>query len=375
MRGLYIHIPFCKQACRYCDFFFSVSLKYLDDYVDRLVDEIASRSLPYKGRELNTLYLGGGTPSLLTEDHLQKILTTLNDFYSFQDSAEWTLECNPDDLTPKRISYLLSLGFNRLSVGIQSFQEEELSYMRRSHQVMQAIDSVHAASEAGFSNISIDLIYGLPGQSLEKWEENLDRALSLPVSHISAYHLTYEPGTVFDHWRKKGRLLPLQEEESIRQFATLRKTLLNNNFDHYELSNFARPGARSAHNLIYWSGKAYMGFGPSAHSYDGEHRSWNVSSLKRYLDRDEKDLAISEREDLSTREKYHDYLINSLRTKWGCDPELVGNRFGQSFLEHLEKNAQSFLEEGSLYRIDGRLAIKPESWFITDLILRELFME
>jgi len=375
MRGLYIHIPFCKQACRYCDFFFSVSLKYLDEYVDRLLEEIARRSESHKGIELSTLYLGGGTPSLLSEAHLQKILSTLKDFYTFKETAEWTLECNPDDLNPERISYLRDLGFNRLSVGIQSFQEADLTLMRRSHSSEQAKESVLRASEAGFSNISIDMIYGLPGQSSKNWEENLNRALSLPISHISAYHLSYEPGTVFDHWRKKGRLVPAQEEESVKQFNTLRKKLLNNDFDHYELSNFARPGARSEHNLIYWSGQKYLGFGPSAHSYDGEQRSWNVSSLKRYLEGVKQGLNIMETEDLSTKEKYHDYLISSLRTKWGCDPEQVSSRFGQSYLKHLEKNSQSFLEEGSLLWTEGRLAIKPDSWFITDLILRKLFLE
>lgn len=375
MQGLYIHIPFCKQACRYCDFFFSVSLKYLDEYVERLVEEIARRSGPHKGTELSTLYLGGGTPSLLTEAHLQKIISTLHDYFTFKESAEWTLECNPDDLHPQRISYLSGLGFNRLSVGIQSFQEAELTLMRRSHSSQQAIQSLLRASEAGFSNISIDLIYGLPGQSSKKWEENLDRALSLPISHISAYHLSYEPGTVFEHWRKKGRLVPAQEEESVKQFDSLRKTLIANNFDHYELSSFARPGARSEHNLIYWSGKPYMGFGPSAHSFDGEQRSWNVASLRGYLEGVKKGLTISETEDLSTKDKYHDYLISSLRTKWGCDPEQVGIRFGQAYLEHFERKAQTFLEEGTLRWMDGRVAIKPESWFITDLILRSLFME
>jgi len=375
MRGLYIHIPFCKQACRYCDFFFSVSLKYLDEYVERLVEEISRRSVSHKGTELSTLYLGGGTPSLLSEAHLQKIISALNDFYTFKETAEWTLECNPDDLNPERISFLLSLGFNRLSVGIQSFEEADLTLMRRSHSSQQAKESVLRASEAGFSNISIDLIYGLPGQSSQKWEKNLDRALSLPISHISAYHLTYEPGTVFDHWRKKGRLVPALEEESVKQFSILRERLLANDFDHYELSNFARSGARSAHNLIYWSGQAYMGFGPSAHSYDGEQRSWNVSSLRGYLDGVKKGLTISETENLSTKDKYHDYLISTLRTKWGCDPEQVNSRFGRAYLEHFEKNAQTFLEEGSLHWKDGSLAIKPESWFVTDLILRSLFME
>lgn len=375
MHGLYIHVPFCKQACRYCDFFFSVSVKYMDEYVDSLVEEIGQRNKAHKGAELKTLYLGGGTPSLLSESQLEKIISTLSKYYHFKKSAEWTIECNPDDLTKDRISYLLRLGFNRLSVGIQSFQEGDLNLMRRSHHAEQARVSVLEASEGGFENISIDLIYGLPGQSRLHWEENLETAMSLPLSHISAYHLTYEPGTVFDHWRKKDRLVPVKEEESIWQYNTLRKILIANHFDHYELSNFARHGSRSEHNLIYWSGKPYMGFGPGAHSYNGEQRSWNKASLKGYMNGVKEGQKISETELLSTKEKYHDYLINSMRTKWGCEPDFVKKSFGKDYLEHLEEKARAFLKEGSMQWLDGRLTITPESWFITDLILRKLFMD
>jgi oxygen-independent coproporphyrinogen-3 oxidase len=375
MRGIYVHIPFCRQACRYCDFFFSVSLRYLDEYVDRLVEEIGNRSKAHVGKELDTLYLGGGTPSLLTEVHLDRIVSAILRFHSFRENPEWTIECNPDDLDEKRLKYLKRIGFNRLSIGVQSFQARDLELMRRSHTASQAADSVIEASGSGFGNISVDLIYGIPGQSREEWEENIEKTLSLPVSHISAYHLSFEPGTVFDHWRKKGRLIPVHEEESVNQYRKLREKLLPAGFEHYELSNFALDEQRSEHNMIYWSGKSYLGFGPSAHSYDGKVRSWNHPSLKGYMEGIAKGGEISEREDLSTDEQYHDYLITSLRTRWGCDPDHMEKQYGVSYREHFNNRAKPFLEGGSLYYTDGRIAIHPESWLITDHILRELFVD
>ena len=221
MRGIYIHIPFCRQACRYCDFFFSVSLRYLDEFVDRLVDEIEQRSRDKVGTLLDTLYLGGGTPSLLSEAHLDRIVSAIQKFHSFREDAEWTIECNPDDLDAGRLQYLRNRGFKRLSIGVQSFQERDLDLMRRSHNAGQAIDSVQEAAARGFDNISIDLIYGIPGQRAEEWEENIEKAISLPLTHLSTYHLSFEPGTVFDHWRKKGRLIPVHEEASVQQYKTL----------------------------------------------------------------------------------------------------------------------------------------------------------
>ena len=375
MRGIYVHIPFCKQACRYCDFFFSVSLGYMDEYVDRLVEEIGNRSRDHRGTELDTLYLGGGTPSLLSEAHLDRIVSTLTGLHSFRKGAEWTIECNPDDLEPGRLQYLRNLGFNRLSIGVQSFQKRDLELMRRSHNAEQAVISVQEAAASGFDNISIDLIYGIPGQNSREWEENIDQAISLPLSHISAYHLTFEPGTVFDHWRKKGRLIPVHEEASVQQYMKLRERLLPAGFEHYELSNFAKNEKRSEHNMIYWSGKPYMGFGPSAHSFDGTGRSWNLSSLKGYMEGVARGEEISERELLTTDEQYHDYLITSLRTRWGSDPIFMEKQFGQSYRTHFESRAQAFLEGKSLCNIHGRIAIHPDSWLITDHILRELFVD
>ncbi len=375
MRGIYIHIPFCRKACRYCDFYFSVSLHYLDDFVDALVKEIRQKGESNAGHNLETLYLGGGTPSLLSAPQLEKILKAIHSYHTFQEKPEWTIECNPDDLDVTTIKKLRQLGFNRLSIGVQSFHERDLEIMRRSHTAEQAETSVRQASSEGFDNITMDLIYGIPRQSSAEWEENIEKALSLPVSHLSAYHLTFEPGTVFDHWRKKGKLLPVPEEESVEQYRILREKLLSAGFDHYELSNFGRKGIVSKHNMLYWSGQTYLGLGPSAHSYDGERRSWNISALKIYMDRITTGEDIGETEHLTSKELYHDYLITSLRTKWGADPAHIEEVFGPGFRMHFEKQAQVFLEKGSMSVIAGRLVIEPGQWLITDHILRALFMD
>jgi oxygen-independent coproporphyrinogen-3 oxidase len=347
----------------------------MDTYVDRLVEEIGHKSKTNPGKGLDTLYLGGGTPSLLSEAQLDRIVKSLLRFHSFREGPEWTIECNPDDLDPKRLAYLRSIGFNRLSIGVQSFHERDLVLMRRSHNAAQAERSVHEAAASGFRNISMDLIYGIPGQNFGEWEENIEKALSLPVSHISAYHLTFEPGTVFDHWRKKGRLFPVHEEESVQQYNKLREKLLPAGFEHYELSNFGLAGYRSEHNMIYWSEKPYLGYGPSAHSYDGLDRSWNHASLKGYLEGIAGGGDISETEHLGTDERYHDYLITSLRTRWGCDPDHLERKFGLRYREHFETKARPYLEGGSLYFTDGRIAIQPEKWLIADHIVRELFVD
>lgn len=375
MAGIYIHIPFCRQACRYCDFFFSVSLQFRDNYVERLIGEIEKRAGYQEWETMDTLYFGGGTPSVLLPEHLDQILDTVNSNFSFRTDPEMTIECNPDDLDPVYLDFLKYRGFNRISIGIQSFHGKDLKLMRRSHDEEQARRCVNDAASAGFENITIDLMYGIPGQSTNEWEKTIQQALLLPVSHLSAYHLTYEPGTVFDHWRKKNRIVPLHEEKSVELYAILRRSMLSGGFDHYEISNFARNGLLSEHNMIYWSGKNYLGFGPSAHSFDGDIRSWNVSSLKKYLEGIEKNNKIHEVEDLSTEEKYHDYLITSLRTKWGADPEIIRKEFGSEILDHFNLRSSSYLEKGSMWKTGRKLAIHPDQWLITDHILRELFVD
>ena len=375
MKGIYIHIPFCRKACRYCDFFFTVSLKYLDSFVDTLVKEIGQNGESGPFKSLETLYLGGGTPSVLSPSQLDRIINTIHRYYTFRENPEWTIECNPDDLDMSRIKMFQTLGFNRLSIGIQSFHDRDLDIMNRSHNAVQAEASVRRASSCGFDNISIDLIYGVPGQSFKEWAENLEKALSLPVSHLSAYHLTFEQGTVFDHWRKQGRLAPVTDEQSVRQYRILREKLVSAGFDHYELSNFGRGGKVSEHNMLYWSGKPYLGMGPSAHSYDGDRRSWNISSLQKYIERIASGKEVSSTELLSVTDKYHDYLITSLRTKWGADPVYIEKSFGKKYGRHFESKAGPFLESGKMFEEGGRVAIDPEGWLICDHILRALFMD
>jgi oxygen-independent coproporphyrinogen-3 oxidase len=373
--GLYLHIPFCKQACRYCDFYFTVSLQYIERFTDAILTEMQFREKDLGGTPLQTLYLGGGTPSLLPLRQLERLMNTLHKWVEFRKDAEITIECNPDDLNPPRLDALFRLGFNRLSIGIQSFHEQELRLMRRSHSADQAKKCVWDAARAGFNNISIDLIYGLPGQDLRGWEENLDTALSLPVSHLSAYHLTFEPGTVFDHWRKRGKLQPVTEETSLEQYHLLRERTGESGFEHYEISNFAREGNYSAHNLLYWSGNSYMGLGPSAHSYRGQMRRWNVASMKTYSEALETGQPFWEEEQLSKADRYHDYLITSLRTQWGADQEYIETQIGETYARYLRMKSQPFLHHGDLILNEKRLVIPPARWFIMDHILRELFLE
>ena len=375
MGGIYIHIPFCRQACRYCDFYFTVSLQHQDEFVRALLAEIRQRAKQYRGTEMGSIYMGGGTPSLLSPENRDRIMESVRNHYTISDHAEVTIECNPDDLDALSLRHLYNSGFNRISIGIQSFRDNELQLMRRSHQAAQAFQCVNDAVEAGFDNITVDLIYGIPGQTPEGWEENVNRALSLPIDHLSAYHLTFEPGTVFDHWRKKGRLVPVKEEQSVQMYHILRKHLLGSGFEHYEISNFARKGKRSRHNLLYWSGEPYLGFGPSAHSYDGNSRSWNAASLKDYVTSASSGKLISEYEDLSTKERYHDYLITSLRTSSGANPGYILQQFGKEIRDHFDSKTGLFIEDGSMYADNGQLVIDPARWLVADRIMRELFLE
>jgi len=346
----------------------------VDKFVDTLVEEIRLKGKSLAGQSLETLYLGGGTPSLLSMAQLEKILDAIHHYHSFQHDAERTIECNPDDLNKTKVKNLLKAGFNRLSIGIQSFQEKDLELMRRSHNAAQGENSVSLAREEGFNNISMDLIYGIPGQTSIEWEENIDRSLSLPISHLSAYHLTFEPGTVFDHWRKKRKLIPAPEEQSIEQYRILRELMLSAGFDHYELSNFSREAYVSRHNMLYWSGLPYLGLGPSAHSYNGEQRSWNKPSIKAYMEGIIALDEIEETEQLGNKEKYHDYLITSLRTRRGADLLYMEKSFGKKFRRHFEKQAQVFIERGSMYQEAEKIRIEPGQWLITDHILRALFV-
>ena len=375
MGGIYIHIPFCRQACRYCDFYFTISTHYQDQFTESLVKELEMRAADPQESRMETLYLGGGTPSLLSGENLRKIMKKVRSSYLFSEDAEITIECNPDDLDTTQLQLFRELGFNRISIGIQSFREEDLSLMRRSHSARQSVRAVEDAASAGFDNITVDLIYGVPGQSPVQWKENILKVLELPVNHISAYHLTFEPGTVFDHWRKKGRIAPVAEDESVQMYRLLREELTGAGFSHYEISNFAKQGWRSRHNQLYWSGEAYLGFGPSAHSFNGNKRYWNVASLKKYMFSLKEGIVPGEMEELTPGERYHDYLITALRTSHGADPGIIADRFGAKVLDHFTKRAGLFLKDGLMIEQGERIAIEPDSWLLADHIMRELFLE
>ncbi len=372
MAGIYIHVPFCRQACRYCDFYFTVSLKYVDDYVDALLKEIVLKKNYLEQEEIETIYFGGGTPSVLSKKHLERILKLLHREFMLSINAEVTLEANPDDLSKSYLKGIREIGFNRLSVGVQSFHQDELSLMRRSHTEKQATESILNASKAGFDNINMDLIYGVPGLSMKKWDKNLQAAMGLPVQHLSAYHLSYEKGTIFDHWRKNGKLFEVDETISIEQYKMLREITGKNGYEHYEISNFAKEGHKSRHNTSYWENKPYLGLGPAAHSYNGEERSWNVSSVKKYIEKINTGGSFNEGENLTKMNRFNDYLIISLRTMRGADLEYIKTAFGKSLYEKLMLSANQHIESGLLQCKQEKLTIHPDNWLKADMIIRDL---
>lgn len=375
MAGIYIHVPFCRQACRYCDFYFTVSLRYRGAYVEALLREVELRKSYIESSTIETIYFGGGTPSVLSPDHLQSILDHLRAEFIISDEAEISIEANPDDLSTEYLKDLARVGFNRLSIGVQSFHQDDLSLMRRSHNETQAWECIQRASAEGFRNINMDLIYGVPGLSMKKWEENLLQTMELPVQHLSCYHLTFEEGTIFDHWRKKGKLSEVKEEISIEQYRLLKQITSEKGFEHYEISNFAIKGYRSRHNTAYWENKPYLGLGPAAHSYNGKERSWNVSSVNRYIDEVMKGGMYNAKEILTTKEKFNDYLLSSLRTIWGIDLGYIRSCFGESMHDELLIAAKK-QREGGLLLIEGeKMKIDQVNWLKADMIIRDLIME
>lgn len=315
MAGIYIHIPFCKQACYYCDFHFSTKLDLKEQMIDAIVKELAMQKDYLGGETINTVYFGGGTPSLLTKEEIGKILHSIT---SVDANAEITLEANPDDLTLQKLHDLKSAGINRLSIGIQSFENDILKFFNRAHNAEDSVRCLSDARSAGFDNISIDLIYGVPGSNNDAWHSGIGKALSFKPEHISAYSLTIEERTVFGKWKASNKLTPVNEETVAQQFEMLMDILTKNGYDHYEISNFGFPGFHSRHNSSYWSGDKYLGVGPSAHSYDGTSRQFNVSNNAIYIREIEKGEIPFEREVLSERDKINESLLIGLRTSEGC---------------------------------------------------------
>ncbi|WP_411767405.1 radical SAM family heme chaperone HemW [Winogradskyella sp. A3E31] len=369
---MYIHIPFCKQACHYCDFHFSTSLKKKDDLINALAKELKLRKEEFNNKTVETIYFGGGTPSLLSIDELRFLIDTVYQNYKVNESPEITLEANPDDLSKKIIIELSKSSINRLSIGIQSFFDSDLKLMNRAHNSEEATKCLHEATKY-FDNISLDLIYGIPGASNEQWIDNIETALSFNVPHISSYALTVEPKTALKTFIEKGIIEDVDDEKAQEQFFILTEKLEDANFMHYELSNFGKEGYFSKNNSAYWQGKPYLGIGPSAHSFNGTQRSWNVKNNSKYMKSIENEELPLEVETLTITDRYNEYVMTGLRTIWGVSLEKVESNFGLHYKKYLLEQSQPFINEHLLYIEDEKLRVTKKGQFLSDGIASELF--
>ena len=396
MAGIYIHIPFCNSKCAYCGFYSLPSLKLKDCFLEALKAEIVARkeylqrgphcgldpqSPALKGNHdmstINTIYFGGGTPSLLSIKEISELLHLINTHYPVAPNAEITLEANPDTLSLEYLEGLRQLGVNRLSIGIQSFFDNDLKYLSRRHDSQHARQCIDWAKQAGFSNISIDLIYGLPTSNAEQWNRNLDLFFALDLPHLSAYALTLEPNAILTKQIELGKVQPVNEEDALRNYEILCKRTAENGFLHYEISNFCRRGMHSKHNASYWFGTPYIGFGPSAHSFDGASRQWNVSSVEKYCARVPEPVEgpFYEKEILSPEQLYDEYVMLRLRTHWGIDLKWLKREMGERFSSYCEQHAQTLIAQGRLSQTREFLYLTDAQMLFADGVAEELFWE
>jgi oxygen-independent coproporphyrinogen-3 oxidase len=372
MSGIYIHIPFCKQACHYCDFHFSTSLKKKVEMLDAIRQELILRRSESKIETIETIYFGGGTPSLLLQKEIDFILETVFQNYKVAKNPEITLEANPDDLNLKTITELGNSQINRLSIGVQSFFEEDLQMMNRAHNSAEAKKCLQLATEH-FDNISVDLIYGIPGMTNAKWKQNIQTVLDFNIPHISSYALTVEPKTALQKFIAIGKIAAPKEEVAQEHFEILVEMLTNKGFIHYEISNFGKEKYFSKNNSSYWLGKKYLGIGPSAHSFDGVSRSWNLANNAKYIIEIQKGNLPSETEILSIKDRYNEYVMTGLRTIWGVSLEKVSKDFGSEFLDYLTKNADNFIKQELLVINNNTLKTTKKGLFLVDGIASDLF--
>ena len=373
MSGIYIHIPFCKQACHYCDFHFSTSMKKKDEMVLALAKEIELRKNESQNEIIETIYFGGGTPSVLTIDDIRFLIDKVYEYYKVIENPEVTLEANPDDLDQETILHYANSPINRLSIGVQSFFEDDLLLMNRAHNSAEAKKCLEFAIQH-FDNISIDLIYGMPNMSNEKWLQNIETALSFNIPHISSYALTVEPKTALHKMIKSGSIPTLDDDLAQQHFHILIDTLQEKGFVHYELSNFGKPDYFSKNNTAYWLGKKYIGIGPSAHSYNGESRSWNVANNSLYLKAISENKLPSETETLSKTDQYNEYIMTGLRTIWGVSLERIETEFGTKYLDYLQQQAEKFISDNLLVIENNILKTTKKGKFLSDGIASDLFL-
>ena len=373
MAGIYLHIPFCKQACNYCDFHFSTSMKMKVDFVQAVIQEIELRKDVFANEFISSVYFGGGTPSLLSKEELDRIFEKLYKSFKIDADAEITLEANPDDLTFEKIQQLKDSPVNRLSIGVQSFRDEDLKYMNRAHTAIEALNSIKMAQDASFQNITIDLIFGTPGMTNEDWKHNLRKSFALNIPHISSYALTVEEKTPLYYQILKKNLAPVDEQQSADQFKILMDEMLRYGYEQYEISNFCKDNLYSKHNSSYWKKDYYLGLGPSAHSYFGNSRLWNISNNVKYI----KALFASQlplvKENLNTQEMYNEYVMTSLRTKWGCNLIEIEKDYSMSFSHYFKAQIKSHEINGYVFENKGVYTLSEKGKLIADRITSDLF--
>ena len=372
MAGIYIHIPFCKTRCIYCDFYSTTRSELKERYIHALCRELEIRRQYLQGEPIETIYFGGGTPSQLSGEDFQQVFDTIEKTYGMKQVQEITLEANPDDLTPQYVQTLTKLPFNRISMGLQTFDEATLRLLNRRHTAAQAITAIERCREAGFRNISIDLIYGLPGETAERWEHDLTQAIALNPEHISAYHLIYEEGTPIYKMLQQHRVSEVDEESSVYFFSSLIDRLTTAGYEHYEISNFCRPGYPSRHHTSYWQGIPYLGCGPSAHSFNRREREWNIASLNKYLQGIESGERACETEILDTTTRYNECIITSIRTSQGLSLTKLKEEFGTELWQYCLNMAAHSIKNGMLEERGDNLRLTRKGIFISDSIMSDL---
>ncbi|MCD6112338.1 MAG: radical SAM family heme chaperone HemW [Bacteroidales bacterium] len=380
MAGIYIHIPFCRSKCIYCNFY-SIAVKnqnvlerYKNDFLNALYKEIQLRKNYLDNENIKTIYFGGGTPSILSAKEIESIIIKIKKYHQVDDDAEITLEANPDTLSYEKLKAYKNIGINRLSIGIQSFNDKDLKYLHRIHDSKKAIQAIENAKKADFDNFSIDLIYGIPTLNNKSWEYNLQKTFDFQIPHISAYSLTVEPQTPLSHLIKSKKILSVDDAQSIEHFNILSKMMMQNNYQHYEISNFCKKDFYSKHNTNYWIGEKYLGLGPSAHSYNKISRQWNLNNIKKYIENINDKKPFSQEEKLTLTQKYNEYILVSLRTMWGIDLNFIKNNFDEKFLRDIKLQIQKHLKDDYLKIENNHIFLTEKGKLFTDAITSDLFV-
>ena len=372
---IYLHIPFCKQKCSYCNFHFSTSFSLKDEMLSAIKKEIQLRHNELENKTLKSLYFGGGTPSVLSGDEIKSLIDEIQKYFSFDNNIEITLESNPDDLNKNFLKELSQTEINRLSIGTQSFYDEDLKLMNRAHNASEAESSIKRAQDFGLVNISIDLIYGSPTSNFEIWKDNLSKTIELQVPHVSSYALTVEPKTALEKWIENGKIRSPEETEQNQEFYYMKDFLKDNGFDHYEISNFGKPGFHSKHNSAYWKSEPYLGIGPSAHSYNGSfERSWNIANNPIYIKNLNQNILPKEKEILTEKDRFNEMIMIGLRTIWGVDLNRINQNFSSEVIDYLNQEIKSKIESGILEIENNYLKIPEKHWFLADGIASDLFI-